>query len=298
MHKYSEIPVSAMNMVQMQASDAEALSGVKAFSGSQGISAGYLGDTAAGARGVLDAVSKREMSILRRISQGFIQMGRKIMAMNSEWLSEEEVVRVTNNEFIKVRRDDLIGQFDLSLGIATAEENDSKSKQLAFLLQTIGNNMGQEINQLILSQIAELSKMPDLAKQIKDYQPQPDPMQQQMQELEMAYKQAEIELLKSQAQENLAKSQVQGAKVEVENARAQSLQGDADNKALDFAQKDSGVSHERELSKQAMQNQGALEQQQLKNEGQSQNVLDNHNANLLQQFAQNSLQSNEPTQPK
>ena len=298
MHKYSEIPVSAMNMVQLQASDAEALSGVKAFSGSQGISAGYLGDTAAGARGVLDAVSKREMSILRRISQGFIQMGRKIMAMNSEWLSEEEVVRVTNNEFIKVRRDDLIGQFDLSLGIATAEENDSKSKQLAFLLQTIGNNMGQEINQLILSQIAELSKMPDLAKQIKDYQPQPDPMQQQMQELEMAYKQAEIELLKSQAQENLAKAQVQGAKVDVENARAQSLQGDADNKALDFAQKDSGVAHERELSKQAMQNQGALEQQQLKNEGQSQNVLDNHNANLLQQFAQNSLQSNEPTQLK
>ena len=47
-----------------------------------------------------------------------------------------------------------------------------------------------------------------------------------------------------------------------------------------------------------MQNQGALEQQQLKNEGQSQNVLDNHNANLLQQFAQNSLQSNEPIQPK
>ena len=298
MHKYSEIPVSAMNMVQMQASDAEALSGVKAFSGSQGISAGYLGDTAAGARGVLDAVSKREMSILRRISQGFIQMGRKIMAMNSEWLSEEEVVRVTNNEFIKVRRDDLIGQFDLSLGIATAEENDSKSKQLAFLLQTIGNNMGQEINQLILSQIAELSKMPDLAKQIKDYQPQPDPLQQQMQELEMAYKQAEIELLKSQAQENLAKAQVQGAKVDVETARAQSLQGDADNKALDFAQKDSGVAHERELSKQAMQNQGALAQQQLKNEGQSQNVLDNHNANLLQQFAQNSLQINKPIQPK
>jgi hypothetical protein len=58
------------------------------------------------------------------------------------------------------------------------------------------------------------------------------------------------------------------------------------------------VAHERELNKQAMQNQGALEQQQLKNEGQSQNVLDNHNANLLQQFAQNSLQSNEPTQPK
>lgn len=293
MHKYAEIPVSAMNMVQMQSNDAEALSGVKAFSGSQGINASYLGDTAAGARGVLDAVSKREMSILRRISQGFIQMGRKIMAMNSQWLSEEEVVRVTNTEFIKVRRDDLIGQFDLSLGIATAEENDSKSKQLAFLLQTIGNNMGMGLNQMILSQIAELSKMPDLAKAIKEYQPQPDPMQQQMQELEMAYKQAEVELLKAQAQETMAKAQVNGAKVGVEEARAQSLQGDADNKTLDFVERDSGIAHEKELNKQAMINDAMLQQQQLKNEAASQQIVDQHNASLLQQMAQQELQPKE-----
>lgn len=288
-HTFPEIPASALNMVQMMNNEAEAISGVKAFSGSQGINASYLGDTAAGARGVLDAVSKREMSILRRISDGFIIMGRKIMSMNSQWLSEEEVVRVTNSTFIKVRRDDLIGQFDLSLGIATAEENDSKSKQLSFLLQTIGNNLGQEITQLILSQIAELGKMPDLAKQIKEYQPQPDPMQQQMQELELAYKQAEIELLKSQAQENLAKAEVQGAKVAVENARAESLQGDADNKSLDFIQKDTGINHQQELDKQAMANQGALEQLQMKNEGAKEQVYAQHNANILQQLSDRKL---------
>ena len=288
-HTFPEIPASAINMVQMMNNEAEAISGVKAFSGSQGINASYLGDTAAGARGVLDAVSKREMSILRRISDGFIIMGRKIMSMNSQWLSEEEVVRVTNSTFIKVRRDDLIGQFDLSLGIATAEENDSKSKQLSFLLQTIGNNMGQEITQLILSQIAELGKMPDLAKQIKNYQPQPDPMQQQMQELELAYKQAEIELLKSQAQENLAKAEVQGAKVGVENARAESLQGDADNKSLDFMQKDTGINHQQELDKQAMANQGALDQLQMKNEGAKEQVYAQHNANILQQLSDHKL---------
>lgn len=296
-HTYPEIPASAMNMIMLMNNDAESLSGVKAFSGSQGINASYLGDTAAGARGILDAVSKREMSILRRISDGFIAIGRKIMSMNSQWLSEEEVVRVTNTEFIKVRRDDLIGQFDLSLGIATAEENDSKSKQLAFLLQTIGNNMGQEINQLILSQIAELSKMPDLAKQIKEFQPQPDPMQQQMQELEMAYKQAEIELLKSQAQENLAKAQVQGAKVGVEEARAQSLQGDADNKSLDFMQKDAGINHQQELNKQAMINQGALEQLQVKNEGAKEQVYAQHNSNILQQLVDSQLNPQKSTQP-
>ena len=290
-HTFPEIPASAINMVQMMNNDAEAISGVKAFSGSQGISAGYLGDTAAGARGVLDAVSKREMSILRRISEGFITMGRKIMSMNSQWLSEEEVVRVTNSTFIKVRRDDLIGQFDLSLGIATAEENDSKSKQLAFLLQTIGNNMGMELNQMILSQIADLSKMPDLAKAIKDYKPEPDPMQQQMQELEMAYKQAEIELLKSQAQENLAKAQLQGAKVPVENARAENLQNDADNKALDFVQKGDGTIHQQDLEKQAMNHQASLDQLNVKNAAASQQLADQHNSDLLKDFASQALTS-------
>lgn len=288
-HTFPEIPASAINMVQMMNNEAEAISGVKAFSGSQGISASYLGDTAAGARGILDAVSKREMSILRRLSDGFTVMGRKIMSMNSQWLSEEEVVRVTNSEFIKVRRDDLIGQFDLTLGIATAEENDSKSKQLSFLLQTIGNNMGQEITQLILSQIAELGKMPDLAKQIKEYQPQPDPMQQKMQELELAYKQAEIELLKSQAQENLVKSEVQGAKVSVEQARAESLQSDADNKSLDFLQKSDGTLHQRELDKQALNADAAIRQQQMKNDAASQQIADQHNSALLQQMAQREL---------
>ena len=290
MHKYNEIPVSALNMIQMQANEAESISGVKAFTGNQGINAAYLGDTAAAARGVLDAVSKREMSILRRIAKGFIQMGRKIISMNAKWLNEEEVVRITNSEFIKVRRDDLAGNFDLELGIATAEEKDSKTRQLSFLLQTIGNNMGSGMMQMILSQIADLSNMPDLSKAILDYQEQPNELQQQMQQLELEYKQAEIELMKAQAQEMLAKSQVNAAKVNTEQARANNIQSDADNKTLDFAECDTGIKHDRDLEKQAMLNQGLIEQQQLKNEGLSQQVADKHNAQLLQQFAQQDLQ--------
>lgn len=283
-HKFPELPNSALTIVQMMNNEAESLSGVKAFTGT-GISASYLGDTAAGARGVLDAVSKRETSILRRISVGFIEIGRKIMSMNGVWLSEEEVVRVTNSEFIRIRRDDLLGNFDLSLGIATAEEKDSKSKQLAFLLQTTGNNMGQDLFKIMVSKIAQLSDMPDLAKQILEYNPEPNPMEQQIQELEVQRLQAEIELLKSQANENNAKSQVQSAKVDTEKAKANNLQSDADNKTLDFVERDSGVKHERELDKQAMINQGVNEHQQLKNVGLSQQIADKHNATLIQQFA-------------
>lgn len=287
-HTYPEIPNSAMTVIQMMNNEAESLSGVKAFSGT-GINASHLGDSATAARGVLDAVSKREMSILRRIAKGFIEIGRKLIAMNAQWLSDEEVVRVTNAKFVTVRREDLAGNFDLTLGISTAEEDNAKAQELAFMLQTMGNNMGMEINQLILSEIATLRKMPDLADKILKYKPEPDEMAQQLQQLEMEKLKAEIELLKAEAMETGAKAQVQGAKVNVEQARAESLQGDADNKALDFMEKDTGIKHERDLQKQDVINEGIINQQQLKNEGLSQQVADNHNANLLQQYANSNL---------
>lgn len=265
-HKYPEVPNSAMNLISMMNGEAESLSGVKAFAGS-GITASHLGDVAVGIRGVLDAVSKREMTVLRRLSNGFINMGRKIISMNSEFLNEEEVVRVTNEQFIKVRRDDLLGNFDLHLTISTAEADDAKAKELSFMLQTIGNTMGQEVTQMMLAEIARLRKMPELAHGIESYRPEPDPIQQQLQELEIEYKKAQIELMYSQAQENLARSQVQSAKVNTEHARAESLQGDADNKSLDFIQKDTGIKHDRDLDKQVMINQGQNEKEMIKQQG-------------------------------
>lgn len=271
-HKYPEIPNSAMLMVQMMNNEAESLSGVKAFSGT-GISASNLGDVAAGVRGVLDAVSKREMSILRGISDGFIQLGRKILSMNSEFLSEEEVVRVTNSQFVTIRRDDLAGEYDLSLSISTAEADDAKAKEISFMMQTIANNQDRELNQMMLAEIFDLRKMPHLAEQVRQYQPQPDPFQQEMQQLELEYKKAEIELMKAEAQERMAKSQVQEAKVGTEEAKAQSLQSDADNKALDFVERDSGLKHERELQKQSDKLNNDLAKEQVKQEGQMLNGL-------------------------
>ena len=188
--------------------------------------------------------------------------------MNSEFLSEEEVVRITNNEFVKVRRDDLAGEFDLVLTISTAEADDTKAKEIAFMLQTIGNSQGQELNQMMLSEIFELRKMPDLAKQVREYKAEPDPMAQKMQELEIAKLEAEIEMMKAEAMERQAKAQVQMAKVSTEQARADNLQSDADNKVLDFMERDGGMKHQHDLDKQAMINQGNLEREQLRADNQ------------------------------
>src|SRR5690606_25140367 len=128
-HKYPELPQSALTMVQMQNAEAEALTGVKAFSG--GLSGNAYGDVAAGIKGILDAASKREMAILRRLANGLIQIGRKIVAMNAEFLSEEEVVRVTNEKFIKIKREDLrsvAGEFDFEVDISTAEIDNNKAQ--------------------------------------------------------------------------------------------------------------------------------------------------------------------------
>ena len=247
MHTFPEIPQSAQFMLQLQNQEAESLTGVKSFS--QGVSGNSLGDVAAGVRGALDAASKRELGILRRLSSGMVKIGRKLISMNAEFLSEVEVVRITNDEFVKVRRDDLPGNFDLSLSISTAEEDNNKAQELAFMLQTMGNNMDPELSKMILSDIARLRKMPDLAAKIEKYQPQQDPMVQQKMQLEMELLAAQLETEKSKAALNYAQAQLAGEKMGTEVAKASNLKSDADLKNLDFVEQESGTKQERELQK-------------------------------------------------
>lgn len=239
-HTYPEIPVSAQFMLQMQGAEAESLTGVKAFN--NGISGDALGGTATGARGAMDASSKRELDILRRLTNGLVKIGRKIIAMNQAFLDEEEIVRVTNEQFVPIRRDDLQGNIDLRLTVSTQEEDNAKAQELAFMLQTVGPNTDPKITFMIMADIARLRKMPDLAKRLEEYEPQPDPVAQQMQMLE-------LEKLKSEIQLNYAKIQQTGADAQQRSAKAENLQADTDKKSLDFVEQESGVKQERELQK-------------------------------------------------
>lgn len=257
MHTYPEIPQSAQFMLQLNNMEAESITGVKSFS--QGVSGASLGDVAAGVRGALDAASKRELGILRRLSAGIVTIGRKFISMNSEFMSDEEIIRVTNEEFVKVRRDDLAGEFDLKLSISTAEEDNNKAEQLAFMLQTMGNNMDPALSRMILADIAKLRKMPTLSKKIEEYQPEPDPMAERMAELEMAKMEAEIEEIKATAMERQARAQLQMSQINTEAAKAFDIQSTADQKNLDFVEQESGVKQERDLQKSKAQAQGNIE---------------------------------------
>lgn len=258
MHTYPEIPNSAHQMLALQNAEAESLTGVKAFS--TGISGQALGNTATGIRSALDATSKRELGILRRLAEGIKEIGRKILAMNAVFLSEEEVVRVTNEEFVAIKRDDLAGNFDLDLSISTAEADNEKAQELAFMLQTTAQSMGPQFAQIILADIARLRKMPDLAKKIETYQPTADPLAQQKAMLELELLKAQIANEVAKGNENQVDVQLKQAKTQTELAKSRNLDSKSDQADLDFVEQESATKHLRELDKINTQGKTKLDQ--------------------------------------
>ena len=261
MHTYPEIPASAQYLMQLQNVEAESMTGVKAFAG--GINSDALGDVVAGIKGVMDSAAKRETGILRRLAKGLTDVARKIIAMNAVFMEDEEVVRITNGEFVNIRRDDLAGHFDLRLDIATAEEDNAKAQELAFMLQTMGNTMDIGISKLILRDIARLRKMPELAHKIENFEPQPDETEMKMKQLEMAKLEAQIKEFNSRAERNITDAQLNQAKT-------RDVDSTADLKDLDFVEQESGVKQEREKELRSEQARGNM-------------ALESHKAGLTQE---------------
>jgi len=240
---YPEVPRSALEMINLQNADAESLTGVKAFS--SGITGNSLGSTATGIRSAMDATAKREMGILRRLGNGVIQIGHMILKMNQEWLSDEEIIRVTN-EPVKILREELAGEYDIMLGISTPEADAEKASGLEFMLQTLGNNLPFEFTQIILSDIAKLRKQPGLAMKISEYKQQPDPAAEKASQLQLALLEAQVANENAKAQENTVDVDLKRAKTATEEAKARQMHSGSDIKDLDFVEQEAGVGREHE----------------------------------------------------
>lgn len=272
---YNAIPGSAFDMVGLMNNEIESITGTKSFSG--GINSGSLGATATGARGALDATATRRMNIVRNIAENLIKpLMRKWMAYNSEFLEDEEIIRITNEQFVPVRRDDLEGRVDIDISISTAEDNAAKSQELSFLLQTVGPNEDPIIRRTIMADIMELMRMPEQAKRIRDYQPEPNPMQQKLQELEMQRLelenqrlQAEIADKMARANENTIDAELKKNKAAVEAAKARKLTSEADMTDLRFIKEDEGFSQAERLE---VENQKHLQRMQLNADKQMYNL--------------------------
>ena len=265
---YNQLPSSAFDMLNLQNNEIESQTGVKSFSG--GISGNSLGSTATGARGALDATATRRLNLVRNMSENMIKpIMRKWMAYNAEFLEEEEVIRITNDEYVPIRRDDLAGKIDIDISISTSEDNAAKSQELSFLLQTVGPSEDPSIRREIMAQIMDLMRMPEQAKKIRDYQPPVDPVQQKMQELQIAKLEAEIEKIRADAANKLASSveneadrDEKLAQAELKRAQARKLLSEADNLDLDFLKKDEMIDEQTANERDQMQYDRKMQEKQ------------------------------------
>ena len=271
-HKFPEIPLSAPTLIASQQAEAEEMTGVRPYAGPNNIKNNTKGQNQN--KTPLDAAAKRETDILRRLVAGLEELGRMTMAMNREFLNDKEIIRITNEKFVAIRRDQLYGEVDISIEVVTPEEKAARASELAFLLQTMGPQASQEERNLIMSEIAELRSMPTLADKFRNQKSEPSEQEkqemQQSQErhqLEVALLNAKIEVEYSRAVNLQSDSQLDAAKVGTEEAKARALNASSDLADQEFVSNDGSndkFAHENAL--QQAQSEGNIKLSKMKHQ--------------------------------
>lgn len=279
---YNQLPQSAFSILQMYDNEAQSLTGVITNFGMQ--TTNMIGENNASSRGVLDGGNLRKLMIVKSVSENLIKpLLRKWLEYNAELLDEETQIRMSNNQFEIIRRDDLYGQIELDLQISTNEDNAVKARELAFLLQTIGPSEDPEIRKMLMSQIAKLHKMPELALQIENYQPQPDPMQQAMMQAQIENLNAQTDELRASSGRIQSDTELKYAKIPVEQAKAQNIGSQTDLKNLTYAQQQQGIDRANDMEKFNKKLQGDIQMERAKMQFQTFKDLLQQNLNKDQQ---------------
>ena len=246
--KYNDFNSSVLSFYQQVGGEMQSNVGVRPFGG--GAQSGAL-QSAKQVGASMDAVGKREVDISRNFAENFIKpMLIKWNVMNNDFLDPEDIERITNKPYVAFDPADPDGNLDIRIQVNTAEADAEKSRELAFLQQTMGPNDDPKVSRKIRAEMFKLKKMPELSKWIEEYEPEPDPMEQLKAQLEIELLKATIEEKKSRAIENQYDMELKQAKTIVEQAKARQLHGVADTTDLDFVRKETGTVHREDMEKE------------------------------------------------
>ena len=236
--QYQGLNNSVFTVLEKNISMAESSVGVNMMN--HGTGGNALGSSAAAVNATTSSSAKREMHIIRGIAEDcIIPILKKFSKYNSEFLSPEEIMEITDKEYVKPSHD---SQFDIKISIESAETKAAKIQSTGFVLQTMGPNMPQEAQMLLLSRYMKLTGELDIAKQLEEYQPQPDPIEQKKRELEVAKLEAQIRNEDAKGRENEVDIQLKAAKT-------REINSNSDIKDLNYLEQEQGLTHERDLEK-------------------------------------------------
>ncbi len=250
-HTYPELSASGFNLLQMNAGEAESMTGVMTFG--EGVSGSSLGETAAGVNGTLSAAAKRESGILRRYAKGLTDVAIKIASMNEVFLDVDQIERITGEAYVEPQ----IGArtTDIRVKVRTAEQDNQLASDLAFIGQTTED---PGLRQILTAKVADLKNMPDIAQAIREYKPDPDPLAQQLQQLQIQLLQAQIANEQGKAHNNMSSGILDTAKSNTEVAKAANIEADTERKKLEYVEEELGVNHERQVDLQTKQAEGNM----------------------------------------
>ena len=247
---YNRIPSEIFKVIQDVDYDKQLLSGVIPMQGGQGAQAIY--GSQASKTGQLSSLMLKELDVVNNIAENLIKpMLMKWLIYMYELLEPEEIMNITGMQYVEPEKELIVNYADdFDIDISTQQTDEIKASEMTMLMQTLGNTIPFDITKLMMAEIAKLKKMPNLAKQIIDYQPQPDPYEEQLKQIELQKAQLELQLMQMEGQ---ADAQLKSAKAKEADAKATATStGTIQSKyGIDYQQKmkEMEVKHQMEMEK-------------------------------------------------
>ncbi len=214
---FTDIPQSVFAVNDMLKQEQDQLSGVSEFSAGMDPRSLNTNVSATAANITNTNAQKRMLQVTRHISEMLERVFSKWVDLNQMML--QNGVIQDDEEYVPLSGDMLQGSFDVSVKAGTAGMKQSKIQHIQMMMSdpTLPPNLAMGMR----AQLADLLDMPVLAKEIREMMNQePDPQQQQIQQmgvqLELAEKQAGI--TKDQAQAKKYNAEAMETFVDTERA--------------------------------------------------------------------------------
>jgi len=250
--QYNRIPPEVFKVLQDIDIEKQMNTGIMPMQGGQGFEAIY--GSQAGKSGALNSLMLLELDMVTNIAENAIKpLIKKWIYYMYEFLEPTEIEAITNMPYVENDKEDIPNYLDdFTIDISTQYTNEAKASELAFLMQTLGNTIPFDMTKVILSKIAKLKGMPDLAQNIENYEPQPDPVQQQLVQIELQKKMLELEYMKAQIQAEMGKAQ---ADVVLKQAKAKEAEAKATQTGLKTIKEKYGVDIKQKMQELQFKNQ-------------------------------------------
>jgi len=147
-------------------------------------------------------------------------------------------------------------KYDIKIKINTDGLKQVKTQQINMFMQQAANliqtgAVPPDTIKKLIAEMAELLDFPDIAKDIRSYQPQPDPVQQQMTQIQMQQEQAKA--MKEKALADNAEARTQQTLVKAQRDKAM-IDADMTNKYIDANVKLKKAKTDEQLAKQRNNN--------------------------------------------